>query len=80
MLNSSVLSVRLKVLRLLHERQLYDNVFQTAGPETEKALDERASFRADHLFHERMLYRQIEVFYHIIFETMTSRETVSREA
>ena len=46
LLNSSVLSVRLKVLRLLHERQLYDNVFQTAGPETEKALDERASFRA----------------------------------
>jgi hypothetical protein len=46
LLNSSVLSVRLKVLRLLHEQQLCDNEFQTAGPETETALDERASFRA----------------------------------
>jgi hypothetical protein len=46
LLNSSVLSVRLKVLKVLHERQLYDNEFQTAGPETEKALYARASFRA----------------------------------
>ena len=53
MFKSSVLSVRLKVLRLLHEQQLCDNEFQTAGPETEKTLDERASNRAGPLISRR---------------------------